>query len=161
VVVVRDKNGKLQAPKSRRAYYQLAQWLKADGDNRKPKDASTGAGWQCDAYSCLSLVKGQLLSFIAKPDAIHDDCQRASIMVAPMDIRQSCPAPKIILDRGMLWEKGASTIAVTESGLVLTVASEKRGVRPWSPERRRKETIPANPADAPPMDEKAADNAQE
>jgi competence protein ComEC len=161
VVAVRDKNGKLQAPKSRRAYYQLAQWLKADGDNRKPKDASTGAGWQCDAYSCLSLVKGQLLSFIAKPDAIHDDCQRASIMVAPMDIRQSCPAPKIILDRGMLWEKGASVIAVTESGLVLTVASEKRGVRPWSPERRRKETIPAQPADAQPMDEKPPDNGQE
>ena len=76
VVAVRDKDGKLQAPKSRRAYYTLAQWLKADGDNRKPKEASLGKGWQCDAYSCLAMVKGQLVSLTAKPDAIQEDCRR-------------------------------------------------------------------------------------
>ncbi len=78
----------------------MTQWLKADGDGRKPKDASAGVGWQCDAYSCLALVKGKLVSFIAKPDAIRDDCERAAILIAPMDIRQPCPAPKIVLDRG-------------------------------------------------------------
>ncbi len=157
VVAIRDKDGRLQAPKSRRAYYTLGQWLKADGDNRKPKDASTGAGWQCDAYSCVSLVKGQLVSFIAKPDAIHDDCQRATILVAPMDIRLPCPAPKIILDRGALWEKGSGTISILDSGLGVSVASEKRGVRPWSPERRRREIIPVE-TDA---GEKAGEDAAE
>jgi competence protein ComEC len=40
-VAIRDKDGKLQAPKSRRAFYTVAQWLKADGDGRKPKEASS------------------------------------------------------------------------------------------------------------------------
>jgi competence protein ComEC len=142
VVAIRDKDGKLQAPKSRRAFYTVAQWLKADGDSRKPKDASTGAGWQCDAYSCLALVKGKLVSFIAKPDAIRDDCERAGVLIAPMDIRAACPAPKIILDRGALWERGAAAIMVSGAELVLHTSSERRGVRPWSPERRRRETIP-------------------
>ncbi len=141
VVAVRDKDGKLQAPKSRRASYTLAQWLKTDGDSRKPKEASDGVGWQCDAYSCLSMVKGRLLSFIAKPDAIQEDCRHAAILVAPMDIRVPCPAPKIILDRGALWERGAAAITILSSGMVVETASQERGVRPWAPERRRKETI--------------------
>lgn len=142
VVAVRDKSGKLQAPKSRKAYYTLGQWLKADGDNRKPKEAATGIGWQCDAYSCLTLVKGQLVSFITKPDAIHEDCHRALVMIAPMDIRQPCPGPKIILDRAALWERGAYAIMVSGDRLVVTAASDRRGVRPWSPERKRREIIP-------------------
>jgi competence protein ComEC len=161
VVAVRDKDGKLQAPKSRRAYYTLAQWLKADGDSRKPKDASAGAGWQCDAYSCLSMVKGQLLSFIAKPDAIRDDCQRAAILVAPMDIRLPCPAPKVIFDRGALWEKGSAAISISESGMAIASASEKRGVRPWSPGRRRKELIAPEPETGKPDEDKPAEEAPE
>jgi competence protein ComEC len=161
VVAIRDKDGKLQAPKSRRAFYTVAQWLKADGDARKPKEASAGAGWQCDAYSCLALVKGKLVSFIAKPDAIRDDCERAAILIAPMDIRAPCTAPKIILDRGALWERGAAAIVVSDAGLVLHTASEKRGVRPWSPERRRRETIPPEAESGKAGEEKTAGEGQE
>ncbi len=161
VVAVRGKDGKLEAPKSRRAFYTVTQWLKADGDGRAPKDASTGAGWQCDAYSCLALVKGKLISFIAKPDAIHDDCERAAILVAPMDIRQPCPAPKIILDRGALWEKGSAAIRISDLGLRLHTASEKRGVRPWSPARRRREVIPPEADGSKAGEEKAGEEAQE
>ena len=66
VVAVRGKDGKLQAPKSRRAFYTIAQWLKAGGDERQPKEASVGAGWQCDAYSCVTLVKGKTRQFHRK-----------------------------------------------------------------------------------------------
>lgn len=149
VVAVRDRDGKLQAPKSRRASYTLAQWLKADGDSRTPKEAATGAGWQCDAYSCLSMVKGRLLSFIAKPDAIQEDCRHASILVAPMDIRVPCPAPKLILDRGALWERGAAAISILDKGMAVELASQERGVRPWAPERRRKEVIPVDTGESP------------
>ncbi len=141
-IAVRGKDGLLQAPKSRKASYSLGQWLRADGDNRKPKEAATGLGFQCDSSSCLTLVKGQLLSFISKPDAIAEDCRRAAILVAPMDMRQPCSAPKLILDRGALFEKGAAAIYLSDLGLRLETASEKRGVRPWSPERHRRELIP-------------------
>ncbi len=161
VVAVRSKDGKLEAPKSRRAFYTMTQWLKADGEGRAPKDASTGAGWSCDAYSCLALVKGKLVSFIAKPDAIHDDCERAAILIAPMDIRQPCNAPKIILDRGALWEKGSASIRISDSGLSLHTASEKRGVRPWAPARRRREVIPPEAEGSKPGEEKSGDESSE
>jgi competence protein ComEC len=144
VVAVRDKDGKLQAPKSRRAYYTLAQWLKADGDNRKPKETSLGNGWQCDAYSCLAMVKGQLVSLTAKPDAIQEDCRRVGILITPMDLRAPCHAPKFIFDRGALWEKGSAAISISESGVAVSVASEGRGVRPWAPEHHRRAVIPVD-----------------
>ncbi len=161
VVAIRDKDGKLQAPKSRRAFYTMTQWLKADGDGRKAKDASAGAGWQCDAYSCLALVKGKLVSFIAKPDAIHDDCERATVLIAPMDIRQPCAAPRIILDRVTLWERGSASIAMAGTGMTLRTASEWRGVRPWSPARRRREVIPPDAEAGKAGEEKIAEEAQE
>jgi competence protein ComEC len=161
VVAIRGKDGKLQAPKSRRAFYTVAQWLKADGDGRKPKDASTGAGWQCDAYSCLAMVKGRLLSFIAKPDAIHDDCERAAILIAPMDIRQPCPGPRIILDRGMLWEKGSASIQLFDARMALRTASERRGIRPWAPPRKRREMIAPEAEENPAANEAIQTNMQD
>jgi competence protein ComEC len=147
-VAIRDAKGALQAPKSRRAFYALGQWLKSDGDDRTPKDASAGIGWQCDAYSCLTMVKRRLVSFILKPDAIQEDCGRAAIIIAPMDIRQPCPAVKIILDRGHLWEKGAATITVTDKGLAMRTALESRGVRPWAPPRVLRAVIPPDTENA-------------
>jgi len=148
VVAVRDKDGMLEAPKSRRAYYTLAQWLKADGDNRKPKEAAIGKGWQCDAYSCLTMVQGQLLSFTTKPDALQEDCRRVAILITPMDLRVPCPAPKFIFDRGVLWEKGSAALSISESAITVFVAGEMRGVRPWSPERHRRAVIPVSPDDS-------------
>ncbi len=147
VVAVRDKWGKLQAPKSRRAYYTLAQWLKADGDNRKPQEASVGKGWQCDADGCLAMVKGQLVSLAAKSDDAPEHCRRASVLVAPMDIRGPCPTPKYIFDRTALWEKGSAVISLSEAGVSVAIAGADRGIRPWAPERRRKEVIPPEPGE--------------
>lgn len=141
VIAIRGRDGKLHAPKSRKAPYSVGQWLKADGDGRKPKEAATGTGFQCDSYSCLAMVKGRLVSLIFKPDAIAEDCQRAAILIAPMDISQACPVPQLMLDRGALWEKGAVAIHLSESGIKMLTAAERRGVRPWSPERQQRERI--------------------
>jgi competence protein ComEC len=142
VVAIRDTAGKLQAPKSRRAAYTMQQWLKADGDDRAPKEASTGAGgWQCDSYACAVMVKGKQVSFTMKPDAVQEDCERAAILVAPMDILVPCRAPKVLLDRGALWEKGAAAIQIADGRIIMRSASEERGVRPWAPAHRRREAV--------------------
>jgi competence protein ComEC len=93
------------------------------------------------------MVKGQLLSFTAKPDAIQEDCRRVSILVTPMDLRVPCPTPKYIFDRGALWEKGSAAISISEAGIGVSVAGDKRGVRPWAPERHRRALIPVSPDD--------------
>ncbi|MFZ1109757.1 MAG: ComEC/Rec2 family competence protein [Rhodomicrobium sp.] len=161
VVAIRGVKGKLEAPKSRKGSYALGQWLRADGDARKPKEASAGVGWQCDAYSCLAQVKGQLVSFIAKPDAIQEDCQRVAILVAPMDIRLPCPSPKIILDRGALWEKGSAAISIIDGELLVSTATDSRGARPWAPRRRRRESIAPEPEAGKPGEDKAAEEGME
>lgn len=143
VIAVRNRDGLLTAPKAKKPAYAIAQWLKADGDGRESKDAITGAGFRCDAASCLTLVKGKLISLVKKPDALQDDCQRVHILIAPMDIRVPCPSPELILDRGALWEKGAVAIAFTEAGTKVWAASDYRGVRPWARDRKRREPIPA------------------
>ena len=148
VVAMRGNDGTLEAPKSRRGSYMLAQWLKADGDSRGPKEASTGKGWQCDAYSCLAMVRGQLVSFTMKPDAIEEDCRRVAILITPMDLRVPCPAPKFIFDRGALWERGAAAVFISKGGIAVATGEEQRGIRPWSPERRRRTAIPADPGSA-------------
>jgi competence protein ComEC len=145
VVAIRDRDGKLQAPKSRRAFYTMAQWLKADGDARTPKEASTGAGWQCDLTACVAMVKGKQVSLTSKMEAVREDCERAAIMVAPMDIVVPCRAPKLLFDRGALWEKGAAAIRISDGRLIVRTASEGRGVRPWAPARRRREVISPDP----------------
>ncbi len=149
VVAIRDRDGKLQAPKSRRAFYTMAQWLKADGDARTPKEASTGAGWQCDLTACVAMVKGKQVSLTSKMEAVREDCERAAIMVAPMDIVVPCRAPKILLDRGALWEKGAAAIRISDGQIVVKRAAEPRGVRPWAPARRRREVISPDPEAEP------------
>jgi len=153
LVAVRDRDGRLQAPKTRRASYALQQWLRADGDTRKPKDAATGAGWQCDRTSCVVMVKGRLVSLIARPDAIEEDCRRAAILVMPMDLARPCPAPKLVLDRAALWERGAAAISLGDGVLmVVEAASEGRGVRPWSPARRKRERFRADVEGDDPVD---------
>ncbi len=142
VIAIRAKDGLLQAPKARKPSYSLAQWLKADGDRRDGKEAVKGTGFRCDTASCITIVKGRLVSLVKKPDAFFDDCRRASIMVAPMDIRMPCAMPQVILDRGALWEKGSAAIYLKKDGIRVVRSSDARGDRPWSPERHRREPIP-------------------
>jgi competence protein ComEC len=166
VVAIRDATGRLQAPKSRRAFYTMQQWLKADGDDRAPKEASTGAGgWQCDSYACAVMVKGKQVSFTMKPDAVQEDCERAAILVAPMDILVQCRAPKVLLDRGALWAKGAAAIRIADGQIIVHTALEGRGVRPWAPERRRREAVlPEAEAEGEadrPSEEKSGEDAKD
>lgn len=157
VVAVRDRFGKLEAPKSHRSAYALGQWLKADGDHRGPKAASFGKGWQCDDSRCLAMVKGLLVSFVTKPQALEQDCQRAGILVASMDIEEPCAFPKLVFDRGTLWEKGAAAVLISATGLSISTASDARGVRPWASERHRKLPIPASADDGAEKQERAQD----
>ena len=163
VVAIRAPDGKLQAPKSRRGFYALQQWLKDDGDGRTPKEASTGAGWQCDATACVAMVKGKQVSLTMKREAVQEDCERAAILATPLDLYLPCRAPKILLDRGALWEKGAAAIRIVDGRLIMRTAAEPRGVRPWAPAHRRREVVSPDPEaeTGKQGEEKPAEEAQE
>ncbi len=135
VIAVRDTGGVLQATPGRKAAYSLEQWLKADGDNRKPKDANKGGGFRCDASSCVILVKGKLVSLTREMSALADDCARADILIAPFTITETCPGPKLIMDKRALTLNGASAIYLRNGEIRTETANQFRGVRPWAPKR--------------------------
>jgi competence protein ComEC len=162
VVAIRDRYGKLQAPKSRRGFYALGQWLRADGDGRTPKEASTGAGgWRCDKTACVVMVKGKQVSHTMKREAVQEDCERAAILATPLDLYLPCPAPKVLLDRGALWEKGAAAIWIKDGRIIVKRAAGPRGVRPWAPEHRRREVVSPEPEAGKPGKEKTGGEERE
>ncbi len=135
VIAVRDPKGVLQATPGRKAAYSLEQWLKADGDNRKPKDANKGAGFRCDASSCVILVQGKLVSLTREMSALADDCARADILIAPFPILQPCQGPKLIIDKRAFDKNGATAIYLRHGRIRVETAAQVRGVRPWAPRR--------------------------
>ena len=141
IIAVRNgETNRLEAPKSRKGRYALEQWLKTDGDGRAVKEAASGKGFQCDLSACLILVKGLLVSYAMQPDALAQDCSRAAILITPLDIAGSCPAPRLVISRKTLKEQGASAIFIEPDGLRVENAAALRGVRPWSPLRLAKGT---------------------
>jgi competence protein ComEC len=161
IIAIRNaQDGGLAAPKSRKGRYALEQWLKADGDSREPKDAAAGKGFQCDLSACLALVKGALVSFAVRPDALAQDCSRAAILIAPLDIGGPCSGPRLIVDKRTLKEHGAHSIRIGPGGaLEVETASALRGVRPWSPLQPAKRRI--EPQAAPPPGQNDETDAEE
>jgi len=136
LIAVRVAGGLLQATPGRKGAYSLEQWLKADGDNRKPKDANKGGNFRCDASSCVILIKGKLVSFTREMAGLADDCARADILIAPFAVIEPCPRPKLIVDKRTLTAHGAHAIYLQNGQLRTERVDGFRGVRPWSPQRR-------------------------
>jgi competence protein ComEC len=117
--------------------------MEADGDGRPLKDARAAKAFQCDASSCVAMVKGKLVSHVHHPSALRDDCRRAAVLIAQFPIAEPCTQPEVVIDSLALQERGAHTMRVTQGGLVLETANAERGRRPWAPGHRRKEKIQA------------------
>ncbi len=69
------------------------------------------------------------------PMGLAEDCARAAIVIAlypvPQKMRNSCAA--VIIDRRMVWEKGAHAIWVSPKGAVtIRSVEEARGARSWT-----------------------------
>lgn len=141
LIAVRASSGELIAPKTRKAPYALEQWLKADGDGRKPKAAAAGHGFQCDLTACITSVRGHIVSYVMRPEAFAQDCKRAAILVTPLHVPDHCTAPEAVIDRSALRRHGAHGLTLARHGILVETVSDRRGNRPWSPPRHRREKI--------------------
>jgi competence protein ComEC len=148
VIALRLKDGRLSAPKTRKGEFSLKLWLEADGDLRAPRDIAKGNGFQCDEQSCLALIGGRIISHVTHPGALADDCRRASVLITPLPVGESCTGPDIVIDALALWEKGAHTISFGANRLRTETVAQMRGARPWVILRQRRELISPAP-DAP------------
>jgi competence protein ComEC len=148
LIAVRDKDGAIATPNSRKASFSLERWMESDGDARPVKAARGSKLFQCDAASCIAVVKGKLVSHIQHPSALLDDCRRAAVLIATFPLPERCAQPEIVIDSFDLKEHGAHTLSVAPGGITVRTVGSDRGDRPWVISHWRGEKIPAIGADA-------------
>ncbi len=127
---IRERSGRLSVL-GRPPPFVLAQWLKADGDDRGVQDVVGVEGGRCDRLGCtLTTRDGHILAWTTDKRALGEDCARAAILIT----RQSAPAgcaASIIVDRDFLKSHGATAIRFTRDGPSLATAKHPRDIVPW------------------------------
>jgi len=131
-VGVRGKDGRLHLMRTAKDAFLLKEWLAADADPRQPPDSSLAEGVSCDETGCVTqLPDGGFVALALRPDALNDDCERATLLVTARQAPSTCPAFVIDLDR--LRRQGATALWRTRAGFAADAVRPRGFDRPWSP----------------------------
>jgi competence protein ComEC len=141
---------------SGRDTFATREWLAADGDERTVKDASLKAGVRCDEVGCIGGLKdGRLVSVALAPEAVSEDCARATVVISAREAPAGCAA--ILIDRNVWRNQGAIALRWAGDRFELSAARPPSYARPWAraPVVPARAASPAQPAsrDATPRDE--------
>ena len=118
--MVRASDGRLALIGATPGRFTLEQWLRADGDQRKPDDPSLKASVSCDRFGCIAYDReGYAISLIKQMSAFTEDCPRAILIIsaleAPLSCREAGSKPMII-DGRILATMGAISAYRTAPG---------------------------------------------
>src|SRR5206468_11119546 len=106
--------------------------LAADADARMATDASLGEGVSCDQTGCVTQsAGGTFVAMALRPEALGDDCERASLIVTARAAPVACAASVIDMER--LRRQGALALRRSRDGFVIDAVKPKGIDRPWSP----------------------------
>jgi competence protein ComEC len=135
-LALRGPDGKLTVIGSRPSLFAAEQWLRADADGRAARGVVEKSA--CDEIGCIGrLGQGRILALVLDRSAFAEDCTRATIVVTPLLAPIGCAAA-LVIDRDLLRETGALTLAFTETGIVRRGARAPGEDRPWSPAPKRR-----------------------
>ena len=139
---VRNAEGQLALTAARPAY-AAENWLRMEGDGRKPREAANSEMLRCDVAGCAYQEAGKKVIAIPMTlDGVAEDCAIATIVIAkvpvPRSMRKECGAD-LLLDYFYFWRNGATGIILQDDGgISIETARDVRGSRPWvqrSPDR--------------------------
>ncbi|MDB5606299.1 MAG: competence protein ComEC [Bradyrhizobium sp.] len=131
-VGVRGKDGRLHLMRTAKDAFLLKEWLAADADPRLPLDSSLADGVSCDEAGCVAqMAGGAFVTLALRPDALADDCERATLVVTARQAPPACPSPVISEDR--LRRQGAMALRRSRNGFVVDAVRPTGVDRPWSP----------------------------
>jgi len=142
LVAIRDHNGAIATPDTRKSSFSLERWMEADGDIRPAKAARGSRAFQCDEAGCIAMVRGRLVAHVQHPSALTDDCRRAAILIATFALPDRCEGPEVIIDTVDLRERGAHMLSISPDAISVYSVNELRGARPWVTAYRRRQAIP-------------------
>ena len=133
-IAARGPDGRLQIIGRKTNSFAAEQWLRADGDGRKPAKAVAGT---CDKTACIAMLEdGRMVSLIHDRAAFHEDCARVALIVTTEYVPAYCAA-KLVIGRKQLDAAGAIAISVSGTDFTLRTARTPTEDRPWSPMRPR------------------------
>ncbi|MDO9412839.1 MAG: ComEC/Rec2 family competence protein [Pseudolabrys sp.] len=128
---IRGVGGRLSVLASGRDTFAVKEWLAADGDARKPGDASLKAGVLCDAIGCTArLADGKIVAFALSAEAFAEDCTRAVAVISPQQVPASCAAA--LIDRPAWRAQGATALFWNGEKFEQQVARPPGIDRPWA-----------------------------
>ena len=141
---MRGADGRLSISRSGRDSFAVREWLAADGDERKPDDATLAQGFRCDASGCIAkLPDGRLVAHVLSPDAFEEDCRKAAVVVTAREAPPWCAA--LIIDRNASRAQGAIALRRNGDQWDSIEARPKGHDRPWA----KAVAAPAEAAPAP------------
>lgn len=128
---VRAADGRLRLMRTGTDAFVVREWLAADADPRALDDASLTGGVGCDGAGCVQAdPAGRLIALARHPAAFGDDCDRVSLIVAPIEPPPDCAAR--IIGRAMASTHGAMMLRRTGTGYEVMGAVHSPGAhRPW------------------------------
>ena len=128
---VRSANGRLSAMVNGRDTFAVREWLSADADPRQPDDATLKDNVRCDNLGCIGRLKdGRLIALAMAPQALREDCERASVIVTALNAPANCKA--LVIDRKIVEARGAVTLF--SEHFAMYTARPAGYARPWTPQ---------------------------
>lgn len=89
---------------------------------------------RCDKAGCVVVVEGETVAVSTDPLGLAEDCARAGLVIAlyplPKFHPPDCAAP--IIDRGLVWSRGAHAASFEGEKIRIETVSQFRGRRPWT-----------------------------
>ncbi|MGE5145092.1 MAG: ComEC family competence protein, partial [Candidatus Eiseniibacteriota bacterium] len=141
LMAVRDADGDLVLSSGRAGRFSAEGWLRAGGQENAETWPATGAAadgaLNCDALGCVYRASGQIVALMRRPEALADDCGRATILVSREPIRARCRTARLVIDRFDLWRNGSYALWLSPERVRVEHARGVRGDRPWVPDPRR------------------------
>ena len=129
---VRGADGRLAFHHAGGDAFAIHEWLAADSDGRDPRDPGLGNGISCDSSGCIGkLADGRLVAYALAPDALEEDCRRATVIVATREAPPDCAAT--VIGRSLWRARGALALRRDGAGFVIVSARPPNFDRPWAP----------------------------
>ncbi|GHU04422.1 competence protein ComEC [Alphaproteobacteria bacterium] len=116
-------------------------WARRNGQGEDYPKWSEGS-LDCDAQGCVFSIRGRILAFPRRGEALQEDCARADIVIAAIPFGGSCPKASIVVDALDLRRKGTHALWLEEEGVRIKTIADDQGARLWrvyaeTPPRRK------------------------
>ena len=138
LMAIKSPDGTLALSSVRREKRIAQRWMARAGQ-RAPQSLRAGVETvSCDGLACIYRAKSRIVSLVADPRALEEDCRRADVVISAVPVRWDCPSAQLVVDRFDVWRRGGHAVWLAREGARAETVAEWQGNRPWAPKRQRR-----------------------